>query len=91
VKLATNDELKDLGETLNGISKQLDVARLVQQRFFPRTLPAHPSYRLAAKSVPCDATGGDYYDAFTLEDGRIVVLVADVSGHGLGPSLDAGR
>jgi serine phosphatase RsbU (regulator of sigma subunit) len=87
VKLATNDELKDLGETLNGISKQLDVARLVQQRFFPRTLPAHPSYRLAAKSVPCDATGGDYYDAFTLEDGRIVVLVADVSGHGLGPSL----
>ncbi|MHC4804229.1 MAG: PP2C family protein-serine/threonine phosphatase [Planctomycetota bacterium] len=87
VKLATNDELKDLGETLNGISKQLDVARVVQQRFFPRKLPAHPRYRLAARSVPCDATGGDYYDAFTLEDGRIVVLVADVSGHGLGPSL----
>jgi serine phosphatase RsbU (regulator of sigma subunit) len=87
VELSTNDELEDLGATLNGISKQLDVARLVQQGFFPRTLPAHPRYRIAAESVPCDATGGDYYDAFTLEDGRIVVLVADVSGHGLGPSL----
>jgi serine phosphatase RsbU (regulator of sigma subunit) len=87
VKLSTNDELEDLGETLNGISKQLDVARLVQQGLFPRALPVHPRYSIAAKSVPCDATGGDYYDAFTLEDGRIAVLVADVSGHGLGPSL----
>jgi serine phosphatase RsbU (regulator of sigma subunit) len=87
VKLSTNDELEDLGATLNGISKQLDIARLVQQGLFPRRLPSNPRYRIAAKSVPCDATGGDYYDAFTLDDGRIVVLVADVSGHGLGPSL----
>jgi serine phosphatase RsbU (regulator of sigma subunit) len=87
VKLSTNDELEDLGDTLNGISKQLDVARVVQQGLFPRTLPTHPQYSIAARSVPCDATGGDYYDAFTLDDGRIAVLIADVSGHGLGPSL----
>ena len=85
VRLHTNDELEALGDTLNNISKQLDVASMVQQGFFPRHLPTHPKYTIAATSVPCEATGGDYYDAFTLDDGRIAILVADVSGHGLGP------
>ena len=42
---------------------------------------------MAGLSVPCEAAGGDYFDAFELEGGRIAILVADVSGHGLGPSL----
>jgi serine phosphatase RsbU (regulator of sigma subunit) len=87
VLLQTGDEFEELGRTFNDMAEQLNVASRVQSGLFPATLPEHPGYRIAACSAPCEATGGDYYDAFTLEDGRIVILVADVSGHGLGPSL----
>jgi serine phosphatase RsbU (regulator of sigma subunit) len=87
VRLDTRDEFQDLGETLNGLSEQFNVARKIQSSFYPERLPTHPDYKLAAQSIPCDATGGDYFDAFTLPGGKIAVLVADVSGHGLGPSL----
>ncbi len=87
VKLATRDEFSDLGATLNQMSQQLNVARTIQAGFFPRQLPQQAGWCVAASSASSDATGGDYVDAFPLPDGRMMVLVADVSGHGLGPSL----
>lgn len=65
----------------------LDVARKVQAGLFPRRLPVLPGYELAADSRPADATGGDYYDVIPLASGQIGMVVADVCGHGLGPSL----
>ena len=87
VKINTRDEFQQLGETLNHLFDELNAARSVQAGFFPEQLPQLPSYRLAAASEPCDATGGDYYDAFKLDDDRVGIVVADVTGHGLGPSL----
>ncbi len=87
VKLSTRDEFEDLASALNNIAQQLDVARIIQAGFFPKTVPVHPRYRVACSTVPCDATGGDYFDVFRLSDNRLAVLVADVSGHGLGSSL----
>ena len=65
----------------------LDVARKVQAGFFPRTLPVVHGYEMAATSRPSEATGGDYYDLIPLRSGQLGVVVADVCGHGLGPSL----
>jgi len=65
----------------------LDLAREVQAGFFPANLPAVAGYELAAGSRPADATGGDYYDVFSLPSGQVGLVVADVCGHGLGPSL----
>ena len=87
VRLRTGDEFEALAHTFNGLSKQLNLASTIQSGFFPTTMPAFPGYRIAGDSIPCDATGGDYFDAFPLEDGRLAVLIADVSGHGIGPSL----
>ena len=87
VNITTKDELADLGHSLNLLSKQFNVARVIQGGFFPRSMPEHPNWSVAGSSLPCDATGGDYFDAFTLEDGSLCIVLADVSGHGLGPSL----
>jgi serine phosphatase RsbU (regulator of sigma subunit) len=87
VHLHTHDEFEELGQTLNNISEQLNVARSVQMSFMPKDLPRQAGYRIAAATEPCEATAGDYFDAFAMDDERVAVLVADVTGHGLGPSL----
>jgi serine phosphatase RsbU (regulator of sigma subunit) len=69
------------------IEIELDAAREIQTGFFPRELPRPPGYELAAFHQPADATGGDYYDVIPVPDGRLGLVMADVSGHGLGPSL----
>jgi serine phosphatase RsbU (regulator of sigma subunit) len=87
VQLRTRDEFQDLGDAMNVLSEQLNVARAVQAGFTPRQLPDHAGYRFAIHTQPCDTTAGDYVDAFALNEDRVSVLVADVTGHGIGPSL----
>ena len=87
IGLQTRDELQDLADALDDVAGQLDAARTVQSSLIPDTLPQGGGWSLAGTSLPCDATGGDYFDAFELPEGRIGVVVGDVTGHGLGPSL----
>jgi serine phosphatase RsbU (regulator of sigma subunit) len=65
----------------------LALAHEIQAGLFPRALPALEGYELAAGSRAADATGGDYYDVLTLASGQLGLVIADVCGHGLGPSL----
>lgn len=87
VRLATGDEFEELGETVNRLSESLNAARIVQTRFFPRKVPAQKRYLVASAWVPCEATAGDYFDVISLPGDRLALVIADVSGHGLGPSL----
>jgi len=64
-----------------------DMGRSIQIGFLPQTLPDIPGYEVAAWWQPAEEVSGDYYDLVNLPDGRIGLIVADVSGHGLGPSL----
>lgn len=65
----------------------LDVAREIQRGFMPHALPKIPGYEAATWWLPNQAVGGDYCDVFPLKDQRVALVIADVSGHGLGPSL----
>ena len=65
----------------------LAVAREIQRRFMPIRMPPLPGYEAATWWYPNEAVGGDYCDVIALNDGRVALCVADVSGHGLGPSL----
>lgn len=69
------------------IETSLNVARDIQRGFMPSRLPEIPGYEVASWWFPNQAVGGDYCDVIALRDGRIGLVVADVSGHGLGPSL----
>lgn len=65
----------------------LGLARDVQRRFMPECLPPIAGYDAATWWRPHQAVGGDYCDVMPLGDGRVGVVAADVSGHGLGVSL----
>ena len=69
------------------LEASLSVAREVQRRFMPSKLPAIDGYEVATWWFPNEAVGGDYCDVIPLPSGEVVMCVADVSGHGLGPSL----
>lgn len=71
------------------IERDLDIAREIQQSLLPTSTPDLADYDIAGWSRTADQTGGDYYDWQVLPDGRVLVTLADVSGHGIGPALVA--
>jgi serine phosphatase RsbU (regulator of sigma subunit) len=75
--------------TLDKIERDLDIAREIQRGLLPQRNPDVPNYEIMGWSRPADQTGGDYFDWMPLPDGRILVAIADVSGHGIGPALIA--
>ena len=62
------------------IDQELDTARTIQNSFLPSTIPQHSNWDLAAYWRPMREVGGDFYDFYRLPDGRLGILVADVSG-----------
>ena len=71
----------------NELKVSIEMGRSIQAGFLPSRLPSVPGYEVAAWWQPTEAVGGDYYDLIRLPDGRLGLVVADVSGHGFGPSL----
>lgn len=66
---------------------ELDDARTLQLGMLPSSLPSLPWLDLSAICLPASEVGGDYYDVLTLEDGRLAVVIADVSGHGMSSGM----
>ncbi len=64
------------------MARELALAREVQQRLFPQSLPEVDGLELAAAERPAREVGGDYYDVVRLGDDCVGVMVADVSGKG---------
>lgn len=69
------------------LERELALARQVQESLLPRQFEPPPGYRIKTRFLPSAALGGDLYDFRRLPDGRIVFLIADVSGHGLAAGL----
>jgi sigma-B regulation protein RsbU (phosphoserine phosphatase) len=68
----------------------LEVAEEVQQNLLPKALPAVKGLDIAAKSIYCNKTGGDFYDFLRVDqtpEGILNVIVGDVSGHGIAAGL----
>jgi len=69
------------------MSRALGVAKKVQQSLLPKENPGIQGFDIAGSSLYCDETGGDYYDFINLSQGRLAVVVGDVSGHGISSAL----
>lgn len=67
--------------------EEFAAAREIQQRLFPRSFPTLPGFDLAGVSHPAESAGGDYFDFLPMAESGLGLVVADVSGHGVGPAL----
>jgi serine phosphatase RsbU (regulator of sigma subunit) len=67
--------------------EEIEYARKIQLSMLPHTPPDIAWLDLSAASLPATEVGGDYYDTFRLAPSRLVLVVADVSGHGLASGL----
>lgn len=63
--------------------RELIVGRQIQRKLLPQCNPDIDGYEISAVSDPALEVGGDYYDYFTLANGKRCVLIADVSGKGI--------
>jgi sigma-B regulation protein RsbU (phosphoserine phosphatase) len=100
VRVVSNDELGVLGDGMNEMTEgllerqrlqhSLDLAKEVQQALLPRSAPRVRGLDIAARSIYCDETGGDFYDYLPGEEpgeGAFRLMVGDVSGHGIPAAL----
>ena len=73
------------------IDQELRLATMIQQQFLPKELPALRDWHVAAYYGPARAVGGDFYDVIPLADGRIGVVVGDVTDKGVPAALVMAR
>jgi phosphoserine phosphatase RsbU/P len=69
------------------LRREMDVARNIQRDFLPETLPVVKGVKLWAALHPAKQVSGDFYDAFPLPSGSIVLVVGDVCDKGVGAAL----
>ncbi|MBF0547510.1 MAG: SpoIIE family protein phosphatase [Candidatus Riflebacteria bacterium] len=88
-----NDEIGQLSITFNEMMEdmsELEIARNVQETFFPASPLKGNSWEIYGTSESASRIGGDYFDYFPLKDGRWLILIGDVSGHGVSAALVVG-
>jgi serine phosphatase RsbU (regulator of sigma subunit) len=80
-------ELVETAAQKEAIDKELELARRVQRDLLPDLIESGPRVELATTFQPSSAIGGDYFDVLERPGGRLAIVVADVSGHGLAAGL----
>ncbi len=93
----SNDEIGILAQSFDKMVQSLrenarmwhefNVARDMQAQMLPDTFPEIEGIQISAKSIPTKEVGGDFYDFFQFQDGRLGVVVGDVSGHGVSAAM----
>jgi serine phosphatase RsbU (regulator of sigma subunit)/catechol 2,3-dioxygenase-like lactoylglutathione lyase family enzyme len=66
---------------------ELEIAKRVQSRLFPQTLPPLTSLEYAGVCIQARQVGGDYYDFLDLGQNRLGLVIADISGKGIAAAL----
>jgi sigma-B regulation protein RsbU (phosphoserine phosphatase) len=69
------------------IGRELEAAMYIQAKLLPDSLPEIKGYDLAVLIVPNSEVSGDYYDFILMNKGRLGIVVADVSGKGIGAAI----
>lgn len=69
------------------LEKELELALEIQKNLLPKEIPVLQNYQLTGISIPSSHVGGDYFDFIKLDEDRLLIAIADVSGKGMPASL----
>ena len=72
------DDLRDQER----LKHELEIARDVQKKLLPSEMPVLPGFEVDSTCIPANEVGGDYYDLFRMDEDRMGIVIADVSGKG---------
>src|SRR5215218_9219366 len=84
---ATHQRLEQERIERERIEQDLRVARTIQQASLPKEVPDLEGWQITPYYQPAREVGGDFYDFFELEDGRLGIVVGDATGHGVPAAL----
>jgi sigma-B regulation protein RsbU (phosphoserine phosphatase) len=87
--LVLREAREQLARQLLDINNELEMAREIQLSILPRETPKIKGLEIAARYIPMSSVAGDFYDFIIVDEKRVGILVADVSGHGLPAALIA--
>jgi serine phosphatase RsbU (regulator of sigma subunit)/CHASE1-domain containing sensor protein/anti-sigma regulatory factor (Ser/Thr protein kinase) len=79
-----NEELESFH---NSVEQELGTARSIQHALLPKDLPKLEGWKIAYHYQPAREVGGDFYDFLRLDDGRVGLVIGDVSGKGIAAAL----
>jgi phosphoserine phosphatase RsbU/P len=82
-----NARLAEIESSEKIMELELSQASEIQKMLLPNEAPQYQGYDMAGLNLACRTVGGDYYDFLPYEDGRLAVMVGDVSGKGLPAAL----
>src|SRR5215208_4429995 len=81
------DSYDQLSLMRQSIEQELRAARSIQQASLPKEVPSLEGWQIAPYYLPAREVGGDFYDFFELEDGRMGLAVGDATGKGVPAAL----
>jgi sigma-B regulation protein RsbU (phosphoserine phosphatase) len=88
IRYAIERSRRDLAErAMRDTSEEFRAAGEIQQRLYPVKDPELDGFQIAGALFPAKATAGDYFDYIPMSEGRLGVVLGDVSSHGMGPAL----
>jgi sigma-B regulation protein RsbU (phosphoserine phosphatase) len=82
-----NQRLQERQVELLKLERDMQIGRQIQADFLPEALPQPPGWEVVARFQPAREVAGDFYDAFTLSDGQLGLVIADVVDKGVGAAL----
>jgi sigma-B regulation protein RsbU (phosphoserine phosphatase) len=82
-----NAQLYRLSQEKRKLDEELAIAREIQQALLPATVKILPHVCAHSQNLPCREVGGDYFDYFELEGGKLGFAVGDVAGKGIAAAL----